>query len=699
MSDEIVTLEDDDQVLDVELENYNVPVQEDVIHAGTTAYWDAQSSLVAEAGHIYAYTDYANIEGNDSPGIKVGDGVTFLSELPFVSGDTTVLDAHIADTVIHVTAAEKESWNNKVDPEEGKGLSENDFTDALKAKLEGIEAGAEVNVQPDWNQSVTTADDFIKNKPSIPEKTSDLVNDSGFITANEAPLQGVKGSAESSYRTGNVSVSKADIGLGNVDNTSDANKPISTAVQAALDTKQGTLTAGENITIDANNVISASGGGTGAVDSVNGKTGVVVLDADDVGALPDTTTASDLGAYVKPVSGIPKTDLASGVQTSLNKADTALQTAPVTSVNSKTGAVTLNAADVGAYEKPSGGIPKNDLSSAVQTSLDKADTALQTAPVTSVNSKTGAVSLNASDVNALPDSTTFVSTVNGQSGDVIVNVPTKTSDLTNDSGFLTSAVTTFNGQSGAVTYTAPVTSVDGKTGAVTVMPSGGTTGQVLTKTASGEEWQNPTGGGTWGSITGTISDQTDLQDELDDKADLTYVETLTGSVATIEESPATAIHAEGSYIVWNGQLYEVTASIAVGETLTVGTNITAKTVGGELTTLKNGLTNVETGINELHTSGYVPVMTTFSQSGTAVDYTIPSTGLYAVRASTGSTAGTLSVYMFNNAGNPITTVINVNAPAWATIFTPPIPLIAGTIIKAQFNGPNGSGGAIVKYAV
>ena len=32
---------------------------------------------------------------------------------------------------------------------------------------------------------------------------------------------------------------KADVGLGNVDNTSDANKPISVATQAALDTKAG----------------------------------------------------------------------------------------------------------------------------------------------------------------------------------------------------------------------------------------------------------------------------------------------------------------------------------------------------------------------------------------------------------------------------------------------------------------------------
>ena len=68
-----------------------------------------------------------------------------------------------------------------------------------------------------------------------------------------------------------------------------------------------------------------AGGGGGAVSSVNGQTGDVVLDADDVGALPDDTTAADLGAYVKPSGGIPKADLASAVQTSLGKADSALQ--------------------------------------------------------------------------------------------------------------------------------------------------------------------------------------------------------------------------------------------------------------------------------------------------------------------------------------------------------------------------------------
>lgn len=39
-----------------------------------------------------------------------------------------------------------EALANKVDAEEGKGLSANDFTDELKAKLDAIEAGAQVNV-------------------------------------------------------------------------------------------------------------------------------------------------------------------------------------------------------------------------------------------------------------------------------------------------------------------------------------------------------------------------------------------------------------------------------------------------------------------------------------------------------------------------------------------------------------------------
>lgn len=47
--------------------------------------------------------------------------------------------------------------------EAGKGLSTNDYTTAEKTKLGGIEEGAQVNVQADWN--ATEGDAFIKNKP------------------------------------------------------------------------------------------------------------------------------------------------------------------------------------------------------------------------------------------------------------------------------------------------------------------------------------------------------------------------------------------------------------------------------------------------------------------------------------------------------------------------------------------------------
>lgn len=76
--------------------------------------------------------------------------------------------------------------------------------------------------------------------------------------------------------------------------------------------------------------------------------------------------------------------------------------------------------NTGTYSKPAGGIPKTDLSDAVQASLGKADTALQSAPVTSVNGKTGEVILGAADVGALSSAAGAVGTTN--IGDSSVNI-------------------------------------------------------------------------------------------------------------------------------------------------------------------------------------------------------------------------------------------------------------------------------------
>lgn len=65
------------------------------------------------------------------------------------------------------------------------------------------------------------------------------------------------------------------------------------------------------------------------------------------------------------------------------------------------------------YTMPTGGIPKSDLSSSVQSSLDKAETALQTAPVTSVNGKTGAVTVREVPSVTASDNGKFLRVVSG----------------------------------------------------------------------------------------------------------------------------------------------------------------------------------------------------------------------------------------------------------------------------------------------
>lgn len=83
------------------------------------------------------------------------------------------------------------------------------------------------------------------------------------------------------------------------------------------------------------------------------------------------------------------------------------------------------------YEKPNTGIPKTDLESSVQTSLGKADTALQsyteTDPtVPSWAKQSSKPTYTASEVGALPDTT------------VIPTVPANVSAFTNDANYVTS---------------------------------------------------------------------------------------------------------------------------------------------------------------------------------------------------------------------------------------------------------------------
>ena len=106
---------------------------------------------------------------------------------------------------------------------------------------------------------------------------------------------------------------------------------------------------------------------------------------------------ADLGTLAFK-STVAKSDLASDVQASLGKADSALQSAPVTSVNSKTGAVSLAKGDVGL----------GNVDNVKQYSKNNPPPY----PVTSVNGKTGAVTVS---VPTVP-STTNILKGNGSGG-------------------------------------------------------------------------------------------------------------------------------------------------------------------------------------------------------------------------------------------------------------------------------------------
>ena len=98
-----------------------------------------------------------------------------------------------------------------VKQEAGKGLSTNDLTNELKANYDAAythsqadhaPADAEKNVQADWNQTDTGADDYIKNKPSIPAGVvvdAELSDTSTNPVQNKVVKAGLDGKAPSSH--------------------------------------------------------------------------------------------------------------------------------------------------------------------------------------------------------------------------------------------------------------------------------------------------------------------------------------------------------------------------------------------------------------------------------------------------------------------------------------------------------------------
>lgn len=153
--------------VNVDLSNYATKSDISSVYKykGTVSTYADLPSSGQTVGDVY------NVETADATyNIKAGDNVAWDGTAWDVLAGVVDLSNYVTTTAMN-TALE-----GKVDKVEGKGLSTNDFTDALLTKLNGIAEGAEVNVQADWNQTDTTADDYIKNKPNIPAEMIALTN-------------------------------------------------------------------------------------------------------------------------------------------------------------------------------------------------------------------------------------------------------------------------------------------------------------------------------------------------------------------------------------------------------------------------------------------------------------------------------------------------------------------------------------------
>lgn len=313
-----------------------------------------------------------------------------LSQIPLIKGDS----AYEVAVSLGFTGTEKE-WlesmkyddtkikneiSNKVDKEEGKGLSTNDFTSSYRTKLEGISEGAQVNT-----------------------------------------VTGVKGDSEIVYRTGNINITKNNLGLGNVENKSSANireELTKENITKALGYTPPTIDTNTKygLNLEGNTLSLVENGNTSKVTvSTNDTTYTLTQDANNghkitltpssgtatTITIPDNNTeysvATQTTAGLMSATDKKKLDGITGSGASTTVIDSLTSTSTTSALSANQGKV-LNDKITNKVDKVSGkGLSTNDFTSTYKTKLDGIATGANNTTVTdnlTSTSTTNALSAN-----------------------------------------------------------------------------------------------------------------------------------------------------------------------------------------------------------------------------------------------------------------------------------------------------------------
>ena len=237
---------------------------------GKVWLYDGLLVSIVESGKLYMLTDKDNYTSTSSwkeVDASAAIQIEVINNLSSTS-TTSALSANMGKTLDEA----------KVDKVEGKQLSTEDYTTEEKTKLSGIAEGAQVNViegiQVD-SQDLSVSGKIVNIDLS---KKVDKVDGSRLITNEEAEkLEGIEAGAQVNKvnsvagKTGDVTLSKNDVGLGNVDNTSDIDKPVSTLQQAAINSVKDSLDEFKSTKGQANGLATLDENGKIPVSQLNGQ--------------------------------------------------------------------------------------------------------------------------------------------------------------------------------------------------------------------------------------------------------------------------------------------------------------------------------------------------------------------------------------------------------------------------------------------
>ena len=321
------------------------------VKSATVAEWAQQTSLTSEKDVIYVYTDHQTDDGKNIPGIKIGDGLTHVVDLPFVD---TIYMKHITDTDIHITAEERAKWNkvNSAVPNtrtvNGKALSSD-------ISLGAGDVGAYTKSETDTKINAAIASAY-KYKGSV---TADKLPTSGQVVGDVYNITN-----DSSYGKAGMNVAwngttwdalGSNVDLSNYVTTSDSRlsnaRPASDVYAWAKAASKPSYSASEIGAAPASHTHTKDQVGLGNVANLDQSKAIKSITRSGTtftATALDGTTSTFTQQDINTTQGLASSS-SNGLMSASDKSklDGIGAGSNVKSVNGKTGAVTLAKSDVG----------------------------------------------------------------------------------------------------------------------------------------------------------------------------------------------------------------------------------------------------------------------------------------------------------------------------------------------------------------